>query len=66
MARILSAIALAAQWMQFPTPGVPRLPDGKPNLNATTGSTTTAILEPSRSGSPSASTGATSGTSIYR
>ena len=34
MARILLAIALAAQWLQFPTPGVPRLPDGKPNLNA--------------------------------
>ncbi|MBW8869069.1 MAG: hypothetical protein JF610_17355, partial [Acidobacteria bacterium] len=34
MARILLAIALAAQWLQFPTPGVPRLPDGKPNLAA--------------------------------
>ena len=34
MARTLLAIALAAQWLQFPTPGVPRLPDGKPNLTA--------------------------------
>jgi hypothetical protein len=34
MARMLLAIALAAQWLQFPTPGVPRLPDGKPNLTA--------------------------------
>src|SRR5437899_6001249 len=23
-----------AQWLQYPTPGVPRLPDGSPNLNA--------------------------------
>ena len=28
------AVALLAQWRQFPTPGVPRLPDGKPNLEA--------------------------------
>jgi hypothetical protein len=25
---------LVAQWHNFPTPGVPRLPDGKPNLSA--------------------------------
>lgn len=25
---------LAAQWVTFPTPGVPRLPNGKPNLSA--------------------------------
>src|SRR5215467_3411446 len=32
---ILLAPALAlAQWTDFPTPGVPRLPDGKPNLSA--------------------------------
>jgi len=31
---IFLAIALAAQWVQFPTPNVPRLPDGKPNLGA--------------------------------
>src|SRR5258708_6929976 len=24
-----------AQWLNYPTPGVPRLPDGKPNLAAT-------------------------------
>src|SRR5216117_1658689 len=24
----------AAQWLNFPTPGTPRLPDGKPNLSA--------------------------------
>ena len=34
MALIFLAIAFAAQWLQFPTPGVPRLPDGKPNLEA--------------------------------
>ena len=25
-----------AQWLNYPTPGVPRLPNGKPNLNAPT------------------------------
>jgi hypothetical protein len=34
VARIFLAIAFAAQWLQFPTPNVPRLPDGKPNLSA--------------------------------
>src|SRR6187399_2778327 len=24
----------AAQWLDYPTPGLPRLPDGKPNLSA--------------------------------
>jgi len=31
---IFLAIALAAQWVQFPTPNVPRLPTGRPNLEA--------------------------------
>jgi hypothetical protein len=26
--------AAAAQWLNYPTPGIPRLPDGKPNLAA--------------------------------
>src|SRR3989442_8725481 len=25
---------LAAQWLKYPTPGIPRTPDGKPNLSA--------------------------------
>jgi hypothetical protein len=25
---------VAAQWLHYPTPGIPRLPDGKPNLTA--------------------------------
>lgn len=33
---ILSAMQLAAQWFHYPTPGVPRLPDGKPNLSVLT------------------------------
>ena len=24
---------VSAQWMNYPTPGIPRLPDGKPNLS---------------------------------
>src|ERR1700681_2930107 len=33
---ILAAVppALFAQWLDYPTPGVPRTPDGKPNLTA--------------------------------
>jgi hypothetical protein len=27
-------IPLAAQWLNYPTPGVPRMPDGRPNLAA--------------------------------
>ena len=30
---LLSAPA-TAQWINYPTPGIPRLPDGKPNLAA--------------------------------
>ena len=26
--------AASAQWLDFPTPGIPRTPDGKPNLSA--------------------------------
>ena len=29
-------VTASAQWLNYPTPGVPRLPDGKPNLNAPT------------------------------
>src|ERR1051326_7175091 len=28
--------AVAAQWLNYPAPGIPRLPDGKPNLSAPT------------------------------
>jgi hypothetical protein len=27
-------IPLTAQWLNYPTPGIPRTPDGKPNLVA--------------------------------
>ena len=33
---ILAAEAPGAQWLHYPTAGVPRLPDGKPNLGAPT------------------------------
>src|SRR3984893_15692402 len=33
LSSLLSA-PVAAQWIKFPTPGVPRLPDGKPNASA--------------------------------
>jgi hypothetical protein len=29
-------VPLAAQWLDYKTPGIPRLPDGKPNLSAPT------------------------------
>jgi hypothetical protein len=31
---IIAAMMSRAQWLEYPTPGVPRLPDGKPNLTA--------------------------------
>jgi hypothetical protein len=31
---VAAGIALDAQWIKHPTPGLPRLPDGKPNLMA--------------------------------
>src|SRR5689334_6489499 len=31
---LVSAGSLPAQWLNYPTPGIPRLPDGKPNLSA--------------------------------
>jgi len=41
IAALLSVVAIAgtvavahAQWLNYPTPGIPRLPDGKPNLSA--------------------------------
>ena len=36
LAIVLSALAtpVAAQWVKHPTPGIPRTPDGKPNLTA--------------------------------
>jgi hypothetical protein len=33
-AAILLSAAVSAQWLNHPTPGTPRLPDGKPNLSA--------------------------------
>jgi len=31
---ILLGVPVAAQWLNLPTPGIPRTPDGKPNLAA--------------------------------
>jgi hypothetical protein len=31
---MMAAVPVAAQWIKYPTPGMPRLPDGKPNLAA--------------------------------
>jgi len=33
-AAALMSVPLHAQWINYPTPGIPRLPDGKPNLAA--------------------------------
>ena len=30
----LIASCASGQWLNYPTPGIPRLPDGKPNLAA--------------------------------
>ena len=34
LATTLLSVAADAQWLNYPTPGIPRLPDGKPNLSA--------------------------------
>jgi len=34
MTLLLLPVAAAAQWLNYPTPGTPRLPDGSPNLSA--------------------------------
>src|ERR1700752_3277754 len=31
---LLMTAPTAAQWLNYPTPGIPRTPDGKPNLSA--------------------------------
>jgi len=31
---LLTTVQLAAQWLNYPTPGIPRTTDGKPNLTA--------------------------------
>ncbi len=31
---VVAAMPLAAQWLNYPTPGIPRLPDGSPDLSA--------------------------------
>jgi hypothetical protein len=36
VAALCGSAPLVAQWIKFPTAGVPRLPDGKPNLTAPT------------------------------
>jgi len=35
-ALLCGSAPLVAQWIKFPTAGVPRLPDGKPNVTAPT------------------------------
>jgi hypothetical protein len=34
VAVLMMSVAPAAQWIKYPTPGIPRTPDGKPNLSA--------------------------------
>ena len=36
LAVMCGSVSIAAQWIKYPTAGVPRLPDGKPNLSAPT------------------------------
>ena len=31
---VAASVPVVAQWPSYPTPGVPRTPDGKPNLTA--------------------------------
>ena len=36
IAAVLMSASLSAQWLNYPTPGIPRTPDGKPDLSAPT------------------------------
>jgi len=36
LAVMCGSVSIAAQWIKYPTAGIPRLPDGKPNLSAPT------------------------------
>jgi hypothetical protein len=36
----IATMPAAAQWLNYPTPGIPRLPDGRPNLSAAAPKTT--------------------------
>jgi hypothetical protein len=31
---VIASMSAPAQWLDFPVPGIPRLPNGKPNLSA--------------------------------
>lgn len=31
---LVTSVPAVAQWLNYPTPGIPRTPDGKPNLSA--------------------------------
>jgi hypothetical protein len=62
---LLLATAVSAQWMNYPTPGIPRTPDGKPNLAAPAPKTAdgkpdlSGLWEPGSGGSPAPVAGAT-------
>ena len=34
MALLLASVGASAQWLKYPTPGIPRTADGKPDLSA--------------------------------
>ena len=63
---VLLATGAWAQWLNYPTPGIPRLPDGKPNLSAPAPKTAdgkpdlSGLWEPGSGGSLAPVAGATS------
>jgi hypothetical protein len=58
---LCTAVSLVAQWLSYPTPGIPRLPDGQPNLSAAVPRTTDGKPDLSGLWEP---TGATSSTFV--
>jgi hypothetical protein len=58
---LCTAVPLVAQWLSYPTPGIPRLPDGQPNLSAAVPRTTDGKPDLSGLWEP---TGATSSTFV--
>jgi hypothetical protein len=51
-AALLVCLPLPAQWLHYPTPGIPRTPDGKPNLTAPAPKTADGNLTSQVSGLP--------------
>ena len=58
---VVLAGSAGAQWLKIPTAGIPRHPDGRPNLEAPAPRTADGRMSSAASGCPGASSSATCG-----